>query len=89
MSTDDENHESYGAMMHRGLRDAEQPRDAVVEAVREDLLRRSQVGIKKYGVTLERTDLSLRDWLEHAYEEALDMANYLKRTIMEIDSGKD
>lgn len=64
-------------------------KDAVVEAVREDLLRRSQVGVAKYGVTLERTDLKLRDWLQHAYEETLDQANYLKRAILEIDSGKN
>ncbi|MFC5509332.1 hypothetical protein [Bosea massiliensis] len=62
-------------------------RDAVVEAVREDLLRRSQVGIAKYGVTLERKDLNLRDWLQHAYEEHLDAANYLKRAILEIDAA--
>jgi hypothetical protein len=37
------------------------PTDPVVEAVRADLLARSQVGIAKYGVTLARTDLSLRD----------------------------
>lgn len=63
--------------------------DAVVEAVREDLLKRSQFGIAKYGTTLERTDLSLRDWLQHAYEECLDQANYLKRTILELDSAKN
>jgi hypothetical protein len=62
-------------------------RDKVIDAVRDDLLRRSQFGIAKYGVTLERTDLSLRDWLQHAYEETLDQANYLKRAIMEIDRG--
>lgn len=62
-------------------------RDAVVDAVRDDLLRRSQLGIAKYGVTLERTDLTLRDWLQHAYEETLDKANYLKRAIMEMDNG--
>jgi len=61
--------------------------DAVVEAVRDDLLRRSQIGIKKYGVTLERNDLNLRDWLQHAYEEHLDAANYLKRAIIELDGG--
>jgi len=60
--------------------------DSVVEAVRADILRRHQAGIIKYGVTLDRTDLSLRDWLQHAYEEHLDAANYLKRAIMEIDS---
>lgn len=44
---------------------------------------------KKYGVTLERTDLNLRDWLQHAYEECLDQANYLKRSIVEIDKSNE
>lgn len=59
--------------------------DKIVEAVREDLLRRSQRGLLKYGVTLERDDLSLKEWLQHAYEETLDKANYLKRTIMMLE----
>lgn len=59
--------------------------DPITEAVRADLLRRSQVGIAKYGVTLARTDLDLRAWLEHAYQECLDQAQYLKRAIVEID----
>ncbi|WP_287248651.1 hypothetical protein [Mesorhizobium sp.] len=63
--------------------------DTVVAAVREDLLRRSELGIAKYGVTLDRTDLNLRDWLQHAYEETLDQANYLKRAIMEIERRAD
>jgi len=60
--------------------------DSIVKAVCADLQSRSAVGIKKYGVTLDRKDLSLRDWLQHAYEETLDQANYLKRAIIEIDS---
>lgn len=59
--------------------------DSIVEQVREDLLRRSQLGIKKYNTTLDRTDLSLKDWLTHAYEECLDQANYLKRSIVELE----
>jgi hypothetical protein len=62
------------------------PHDPIVEAVRADLLRRSQVGLAKYGVALDRKDLTLRDWLQHAYEETLDQANYLKRAIVEIDA---
>lgn len=61
-------------------------RDSIVESVRKDLLDRSNVGIKKYGVTLDREDLSLRDWLQHAYEECLDQANYLKRSIVELNN---
>ncbi|KTS10280.1 hypothetical protein SB2_06985 [Methylobacterium radiotolerans] len=61
--------------------------DPIVEAVRADLLRRSQAGLVKYGTTLDRTDLGLRDWLQHALEEILDHALYLKRAITEIDRG--
>ena len=61
-------------------------KDPVIEAVCADLKARSDAGLRKYGVALDRGDLNLRDWLQHAYEEALDMANYLKRSIMELDA---
>lgn len=59
--------------------------DPVIAAVRADLMARAQVGIVKYGVTLGRTDLGLRSWLQLAYEEMLDGAAYLKRAMMEMD----
>lgn len=59
--------------------------DTVVEEVREDLHSRSQVGIEKYNTTLDRDDVDLKGWLQHAYEEALDMALYLKRAIKELE----
>jgi len=58
--------------------------DQIVYEVRTDLLRRSQFGLKKYGVTLDRTDLSPKQWAQHAYEEALDFACYLKRLMKEM-----
>lgn len=58
--------------------------DHIVAEVRNDLLNRSEVGIKKYGVTLDRKDLGLKEWLEHAYCECLDQALYLKRAIKEL-----
>lgn len=61
--------------------------DPVVDAVRADLRARSRVGIAKYGTTLAREDLSLRDWLEHALTESMDHCLYLKRAIMVIDAG--
>lgn len=63
--------------------------DPIVDAVRADLLARSQVGIRKYGVTLAENPIQLRDWLQHAYEEALDMANYLKAAIVKLDAQMD
>ena len=59
--------------------------DKVVEAVREDLLKRSQVGIKKYGVTLDRSDLSLKEWLIHLREELMDATLYIKKIEMELE----
>ena len=59
--------------------------DKVVWAVRKDLLQRSELGIVKYGTTLDENGADLRGWLQHAYEEALDMANYLKCAIMKLD----
>jgi hypothetical protein len=52
--------------------------DPIVEAVRSKLLNRSQVGLTKYGVGLDRPDLTKLQWLIHAQEEALDLANYLE-----------
>jgi hypothetical protein len=50
----------------------------------EDIAQRQALGIKKYGVTVEENQLSLLEWLQHAYEECLDQAVYLKRAIDEI-----
>ena len=61
-------------------------KDKIVLQVMNDLNDRSRIGVEKYGVTLERNDLSLKDWLQHAYEECLDQANYLKRAILEIEN---
>lgn len=55
--------------------------DPIVAAVMADLERRSRRGVAKYGTTLARTDLSHEDWLRHAYEEALDLALYLRRAM--------
>jgi hypothetical protein len=59
-------------------------KDTIVASVREDLKKRSELGIKKYNTTLDRTDLSLKDWLQHAYEETLDNALYLKRAMKDL-----
>lgn len=62
--------------------------DPIVDAVINDLNSRSAVGIKKYGTTLDGNPLSLREWLEHAYQETLDQALYLKRAMKEINEKK-
>ena len=61
--------------------------DKVVQSVMNDLNERSRIGVEKYNTTLEREDLSLKDWLQHTYEETLDKANYLKRAILELEKN--
>jgi len=44
-----------------------------------ELLERSKAGVEKYGTTLEENDIPIKEWIQHAKEEAMDMANYLER----------
>lgn len=53
----------------------------------DDISKRQLMGIQKYKTTVEENPLSLRQWLQHAYEECLDQAVYLRRAIEEIDRG--
>ena len=42
---------------------------------------RSDVGKRKYGVTMEEETLTRLEWLIHAQEEAMDFAVYLQKLI--------
>ena len=53
----------------------------------EDIAKRQLMGIQKYKTTVEENPLTLQQWLQHAYEECLDQAVYLRRAIEEIDRG--
>jgi hypothetical protein len=53
--------------------------DSIVQAVIQKFQERSELGQKKYGVTLDRTDLSPLDWIQHAQEELMDGILYLER----------
>ncbi len=55
--------------------------DSIVTAVRQEMLSRAAMGFLKYNETLDRTDLSIIDYLQHAKEEAMDLALYLEKTI--------
>ena len=60
--------------------------DSVIAKIKE----RQKKGEATYGVTMEREDLSERDWLIHAQEEAMDLAIYLEKLIQEKEiSGID
>lgn len=52
-----------------------------------DIARRQIEGVAKYGVAVESNPLALREWLQHAYEETLDKAIYLRRAIEAMDES--
>lgn len=54
----------------------------VLKQVIEDMRKREAKGKKEYGTTMDRTDLSDTDWMDYAYEEALDLSLYLKKIIL-------
>jgi TPR repeat protein len=48
---------------------------------------RRELGLSKYGVGVERTDLDLYRWLQHAQDEMMDAAIYLERAMAELHGG--
>lgn len=60
----------------------------IEKLVCEDIEKRQALGIQKYGTTVADNKLSLRDWLQHQYEELLDAAVYCRRAIEELDNEK-
>ena len=54
-------------------------KDSIVNSVISQFVKRSNVGLEKYGTNLDRTDLSLLDWVQHAQEEMMDGILYLEK----------
>jgi|TARA_B100000287_G_scaffold149937_1_gene141659 hypothetical protein len=54
-------------------------RDKIIEQVINKIQSRSNVGYKKYGVTLAEDDQPLDMWLQHIQEELMDAVNYLEK----------
>ena len=59
--------------------------DSIVESVLNKFKERSEEGIKKYGVTLDRNDLSSLEWLIHLQEELMDATLYIERLKKELE----
>lgn len=55
----------------------------------KDIARRQQLGLKKYGISVADNPLNLLAWMQHAYEETLDQAVYLKRAMVEVKAQMD
>ena len=72
-----------GFIYWNSLDDQESPKkelkDTIVESVIEQFKQRSEVGINKYGVTLDRNDLTMLEWLKHLQEELMDATLYIEK----------
>lgn len=58
--------------------------DKIVQKVVNKYRERSEVGIRKYGVTMDRDDLSLIEWLNHLQDELMDATIYIEKLKQEI-----
>ncbi len=67
----------------------EQVVDTIVEAVINKIRTRSEIGIAKYGITLDRTDYSTIDWIDAAIEEQMDNILYLTRFKQDIKAMEE
>lgn len=58
---------------------AERSLDSIVQEVVQKFETRAKMGWDKYGHDLDRTDLTLDQWLQHAQEEAMDFILYITK----------
>jgi hypothetical protein len=62
--------------------------DSVVLSVIQKFRERAMFGKKKYGTDLDRKDLQVGDWIQHAQEELMDGILYLEKLKKEIAEAK-
>lgn len=53
--------------------------DSVVDSVIDQFIDRAQFGKVKYNTDLDRDDLSVPEWIEHAQQELMDGILYLEK----------
>ena len=61
----------------------------ITKGIIKDLIDSDKKGVEEYGTTVDRGDYSLKEWLQHAYEETLDTAKYLAAAIKKLDNGSE
>lgn len=53
--------------------------DSIVQSIIQKFRDRAEMGEKKYGLTLDRTDLTSMDYIQHLQEELMDAILYLEK----------
>ena len=66
----------------------ENKQDAIVNSVVNSYKRRSELGMRKYGTTLEENPIHVLEWLQHLQEELMDATLYIEKLKSEINESK-
>jgi len=53
--------------------------DSIVDSIIDQFVSRALFGKEKYGVNMDREDLSILEWIEHAKQEHMDAILYLEK----------
>jgi len=61
--------------------------DSIVDTIVDKFITRAKFGKNKYGTDLDRTDLSVIDWITHVQDELHDGILYLEK-LKQTLSGK-
>jgi hypothetical protein len=61
--------------------------DSIVESVVMKYKERANLGLTKYGTNLDRTDLNVKDWVEHLQQELMDAVLYLEKLKNELKNS--
>jgi hypothetical protein len=62
-------------------------RDPIIKRVVDKIEGRSDVGFRKYGLTLKDDSPDLKVWINHIQEELMDAVNYLEKLQYELEKG--
>jgi hypothetical protein len=63
--------------------------DSIVDSIIDKFVERATFGKQKYNTDLDRTDLSLEDWLEHSIQEKLDDILYMQKSLQTLRGAKN
>jgi hypothetical protein len=56
-----------------------QKTDSIVDSIIDQFVTRASFGKEKYNTDLDREDLSILEWIEHAKQEHMDAILYLEK----------
>ena len=63
--------------------------DSIVQTIVDKFIARAEMGEKKYGITLDRKDLPIEDYINHALEEHMDAILYLQKVKTMLEQYKN